>query len=61
MKISLLFPASFFLGITFFLSPLRAEDHRPARPGTLNYVEGQVYLGAQSLDAKSVGTVEVDP
>src|SRR5579863_9926149 len=44
-----------------FLSPLRAEDRTPARPGTLNYVEGQVYLGAQSLNAKSVGTVELDP
>jgi hypothetical protein len=61
MKTLRLSPACVFLGITFFLSPLRAEDHQPARPGTLNYVEGQVHLGAQSLDAKSVGTVEVDP
>ena len=44
-----------------FLSPLRAEDRTPARPGTLNYVEGQVYLGTQSLNAKSIGTVELDP
>jgi hypothetical protein len=28
----------------------------PARPGTLNYVEGQAAMGGQSLDAKSVGT-----
>ncbi len=61
MKTSLLFTASVFLCITFFLSPLKAEDHQPARPGTLNYVEGQVSLGTQSLDAKSVGTVELDP
>jgi hypothetical protein len=27
----------------------------PARPGTLNYVEGQVAMNGQSLDAKSVG------
>jgi len=27
----------------------------PARPGTLNYVEGQAAMGGQSLDAKSVG------
>jgi hypothetical protein len=28
----------------------------PARPGTVNYVEGQAATGGQSLDAKSVGT-----
>jgi len=61
MKTSLWFTASVFLGITFFLSPLQAEDHQPARPGTLNYVEGQVYLGMQSLNATSVGTVALDP
>jgi hypothetical protein len=27
----------------------------PARPGTVNYVEGQAAAGGQSLDAKSVG------
>lgn len=27
-----------------------------ARPGTVNYVEGQAAMGGQSLDAKSVGT-----
>jgi hypothetical protein len=27
----------------------------PARPGTVNYVEGQAAIGGQSLDAKSVG------
>jgi hypothetical protein len=27
----------------------------PARPGTINYVEGQAAMGGQSLDAKSVG------
>jgi hypothetical protein len=28
----------------------------PARPGTVNYVEGQTVMGGQSLDAKSVGS-----
>src|SRR5579872_3598744 len=28
----------------------------PARPGTVNYVEGQAAMNGQSLDAKSVGT-----
>jgi hypothetical protein len=27
----------------------------PARPGTVNYVEGQAAMGGQTLDAKSVG------
>jgi hypothetical protein len=27
----------------------------PARPGTVNYVEGTVAMGGQSLDAKSIG------
>lgn len=27
----------------------------PARPGTLNYIEGQAAMGGQSLDGKSVG------
>jgi hypothetical protein len=28
----------------------------PARPGTVNYVEGQVAMGGQALDSKSTGT-----
>src|SRR5579863_1864754 len=50
-----------FLGASLCASRLRAEDRQPARPGTVNYVEGQVYLGTQSLDGSSVGKVEVDP
>ena len=34
-------------------TPLWADT--PARPGTINYVEGQAAMGGQSLDAKSVG------
>ena len=61
MKTSLRLVASISVCIIFFFTPLRAEDHPIGRPGTLNYVEGQVYLGTQSLDANSVGTVELDP
>ncbi len=32
-----------------------------ALPGTLNYVEGQATLGGQKLDAKSVGSVTLEP
>jgi hypothetical protein len=34
-------------------TPLWADT--PARPGTVNYVEGAAAMGGQSLDAKSVG------
>jgi len=30
-----------------------------ALPGTLNYIEGQVTIGDQTLDSKSVGSVEL--
>jgi hypothetical protein len=33
----------------------------PARPGTVNYVEGQVSLSGQPLDAKAIGTAEMQP
>jgi hypothetical protein len=61
MKTSLVFASLFAFGISIFASPMRADDQRMARPGTVNYVEGQVYLGTQNLDASSVGKVEVDP
>ncbi len=61
MKTSQIVPTILLFGLAIFASPLRAEDRQPGRPGTLNYVEGQVYLGSQTLDASSVGKVEVDP
>ena len=32
---------------------------RTALPGTLNYVEGNASMGAQTLDSKSIGSVEL--
>jgi hypothetical protein len=61
MKPSQILPAVAFLTLLFFQSPLLADDHGPGRPGTVNYVEGQVYLAAQPLDVKSVGSIGVDP
>lgn len=61
MKPSHIFPAAASLSLLFFQSPLRADDHQPGRPGTANYVEGQVYLAAKPLDQKSVRAVEVGP
>jgi hypothetical protein len=60
MRTSLRLIASIFICMISIPS-VRAEDRPTARPGTLNYVEGQVNLGSQSLNAKSVGTVELAP
>ncbi len=61
MKNSLKFVIFVLSGSMFSAVPLRADIATSARPGTLNYVEGQVYLGQQSLDNKSIGKVEVAP
>ena len=61
MKSSQIVPVVAFLTLLFLQSPLLADDRGPGRPGTVNYVEGQVYLAAQPLDEKSAGTIEVDP
>jgi len=61
MKNSLKCAAFVLMGLICSASPLRADNQAPARPGTLNYVEGQVYLGQQSLDSKSIGNVELAP
>jgi FecR protein len=37
------------------------RERNPGVPGTLNYVEGQVFIGAQSLDPKSVGSTQLEP
>jgi hypothetical protein len=42
--------------------PSQAADvPRQASPGTLNYVEGQVSMAGQTLDAKSVGSAQLQP
>jgi len=33
----------------------------PARPGSINYVEGQVSIAGQVLDSKAIGTAELQP
>src|SRR6266404_6913139 len=33
----------------------------PARPGTINYVEGQVSIAGQPLDAQAIGSAELQP
>jgi hypothetical protein len=34
---------------------------KTAVPGTLNYVEGQVSIGDQALDSKSIDSAELQP
>ncbi len=38
-----------------------AGEARNAVPGTVNYVEGQAYLGNESLNSKSAGSTELQP
>lgn len=33
----------------------------PARPGSINYVEGQVSIAGQALDAQAIGSAELQP
>ncbi len=56
------FATCVLVGLGSFPSSIRAADlQHVARPGTLNYVEGQVTLGSRSLDASSIGIAELDP
>jgi hypothetical protein len=43
-------------------TPAWANENSPERavPGTLNYVEGTVSIGTQSLNAKSIGTAQLE-
>ena len=46
------------LALVLALPPAFADASRNmAVPGTVNYVEGQVSIGSQSLDSKSVGSI----
>ena len=47
--------------LTALLSAAPARAAQTARPGSLNYVEGQVSVASQPLDAKSIGSVELEP
>ena len=49
------FFASSFLAVVLSAPAFAAPDAPAALPGTLNYVEGQAYIGQDSLNANSVG------
>ena len=48
-------------GSVFAAGTLMAAPVAVARPGMLNYVEGQVAIDGQSMSAKSIGQTEVAP
>src|ERR1700756_1043334 len=53
------------LGLGLMGSPLFAADQgdqaRQASPGTVNYVEGAVYLNGSQLNSKDVGNTTLEP
>jgi hypothetical protein len=53
--------AGFFLTV-ILSAPAWANDTSPeqAVPGTLNYVEGAVSIGSQTLNSKSIGSAELE-
>lgn len=55
--------SGFFFAAIFlaFAIPAQADNAKPDRavPGTLNYVEGRVSIGAQSVDSSAIGTAQV--
>jgi hypothetical protein len=46
------------LGMGLVCAPAFAAN--PARPGTVNYIEGSAYLDGQQLNNQNVGTAELD-
>ena len=61
MKHSLRFVTLILVGTLLSALPIRADNPGPARPGTINYVEGQVVAGSQTLGSQSIGKVELTP
>ena len=52
--------SSFFLAFALTGAAWAQNNNsRPARPGSINYVEGQASIGGQALDIKSVGSAEL--
>ena len=47
------------LGLGLMAVPTFAAD--PARPGTVNYVEGAAYIDGQLIDPKQIGNIDLNP
>ena len=53
--------AGVFLAVISSTSAFAAPDARSALPGTVNYIEGQVNLGSDTLNADSIGSAVLEP
>src|SRR2546429_425382 len=53
--------ASFLFSATLSAPAWANANANSAVPGTLNYVEGKVSIGEETLDSKSIGSAEVKP
>ena len=49
------------LSLATLFAPALAESANPARPGTVNYIEGQAALSGDTLTKSSIGTAEIAP
>ena len=47
------------LGLIVMAAPAFAAQ--PARPGTINYVEGAAYINGQQIDPKQIGNIDLNP
>jgi len=57
-KMKSLFTTVALLGLT--VASLSARATEPARPGSINYIEGSVSLDGHALSAKDVGNLDLD-
>jgi hypothetical protein len=55
------FKALLLLSLATLYVPAFAQGANPARPGTLNYIEGQASIEGQPLSSSSVGSAELQP
>jgi hypothetical protein len=49
-----------FLSLATLFAPAFAQGTNPARPGTLNYVEGHVALGGRAVSPNAIGSIAMD-
>jgi hypothetical protein len=53
--------ALLLLSLATLFAPAFGQSANPARPGTLNYIEGQASIDGRQISPKSVGTAELEP
>src|SRR5271168_2562776 len=53
--------ALLLLSLATLFAPAFGQSANPARPGTLNYIEGQASIDGRQVSSRSVGTAELEP